>query len=50
MPPTRKEPGHLKLTPTYQANVVRNLDEIIQAIDALQLSGAPAVSTPLNWR
>ena len=38
----------VKLTLTYPANVGRNVDEILRVIDALQLSGAHAVSTPVN--
>ena len=40
----------MKLTLTYPANVGRNVEEILRVIDALQLSGAHAVSTPVNWR
>jgi alkyl hydroperoxide reductase subunit AhpC len=40
----------VKLTLTYPANVGRNVDEILRVIDALQLSGAHAVSTPVNWK
>ena len=40
----------VKLTLTYPANVGRNVEEILRVIDALQLSGAHAVSTPVNWR
>ena len=40
----------VKLTLTYPANVGRNVEEIHRVIDALQLSGAHAVSTPVNWR
>ncbi len=39
----------VKLTLTYPANVGRNVEEILRVIDALQLSGAYAVSTPVNW-
>jgi len=40
----------VKLMLTYPANVGRNVDEILRVIDALQLSGAHAVSTPVNWK
>ena len=40
----------VKLTLTYPANVGRNVEEILRVIDALPLSGAHAVSTPVNWR
>ena len=39
----------VKLTLTYPANVGRNVDEIVRVLDALQLSGQYAVSTPFNW-
>jgi alkyl hydroperoxide reductase subunit AhpC len=40
----------VKLTLTYPAAVGRNVDEIIRALDALQLSGQYGVSTPVNWK
>jgi thioredoxin-dependent peroxiredoxin len=40
----------VKLTLTYPAAIGRNVDEIIRALDALQLSAAHSVSTPVNWR
>lgn len=39
----------VKLTLTYPASVGRNVDEIIRALDALQLSSRYSVSTPVNW-
>jgi alkyl hydroperoxide reductase subunit AhpC len=39
----------VKLTLTYPAAVGRNVDEIIRALDALQLSAEYGVSTPVNW-
>lgn len=39
----------VKLTLTYPPNVGRNVDEILRVIDALQLSAAQPVSTPVNW-
>jgi alkyl hydroperoxide reductase subunit AhpC len=39
----------VRLTLTYPANVGRNVDEIVRALDALQLSSQYAVSTPVNW-
>jgi alkyl hydroperoxide reductase subunit AhpC len=39
----------VKLTLTYPASVGRNVDEIVRALDALQLSSRHAVSTPVNW-
>jgi alkyl hydroperoxide reductase subunit AhpC len=40
----------VKLTLTYPAAVGRNVDEILRALDALQLSSSYSVSTPVNWR
>jgi alkyl hydroperoxide reductase subunit AhpC len=40
----------VKLTLTYPASIGRNVDEIIRALDALQLSATHPVSTPVNWR
>jgi alkyl hydroperoxide reductase subunit AhpC len=40
----------VKLTLTYPAAVGRNVDEIIRALDALQLSAQYSVSTPVNWK
>ena len=40
----------IKLTLTYPAAIGRNVDEILRVIDALQLSAAHSVSTPVNWR
>lgn len=39
----------VKLTLTYPASVGRNVDEIVRALDALQLSSTHGVSTPVNW-
>ncbi len=39
----------VKLTLTYPAAIGRNVDEIIRALDALQLSSRYSVSTPVNW-
>ena len=39
----------VKLTLTYPAAIGRNVDEIVRVLDALQLSAAHAVSTPVNW-
>lgn len=39
----------VKLTLTYPASVGRNVDEIIRALDALQLTAAHKISTPVNW-
>lgn len=40
----------IKLTLTYPAAIGRNVDEIVRVLDALQLSAAHAVSTPVNWQ
>ena len=40
----------VKLTLTYPASVGRNVDEILRALDALQLTATHPVSTPVNWR
>jgi len=39
----------VKLTLTYPAAIGRNVDEIVRVVDALQLSAAHGVSTPVNW-
>jgi alkyl hydroperoxide reductase subunit AhpC len=39
----------VKLTLTYPASVGRNVDEIIRALDALQLGAEYGVSTPVDW-
>lgn len=39
----------VKLTLTYPAAIGRNIDEILRVLDALQLSAAHSVSTPVNW-
>jgi alkyl hydroperoxide reductase subunit AhpC len=39
----------IKLTLTYPAAVGRNIDEILRALDALQLNARHGVSTPVNW-
>jgi alkyl hydroperoxide reductase subunit AhpC len=40
----------VKLTLTYPAAIGRNIDEILRVLDALQLSAAHAVSTPVDWK
>jgi len=39
----------VRLTLTYPASVGRNIDEILRAIDALQLTSELPVSTPVDW-
>jgi alkyl hydroperoxide reductase subunit AhpC len=40
----------VKLTLTYPASVGRNIDEIVRALDALQLTVEHSVSTPVDWK
>ena len=40
----------VKLTLTYPASTGRNFDEILRAIDSLQLSAKHSVATPANWK
>ncbi len=40
----------VKLTINYPASTGRNFDEILRAIDSLQLTAKSAVSTPVNWK
>jgi thioredoxin-dependent peroxiredoxin len=40
----------VKLTLTYPASTGRNFDELLRAIDSLQLTASYQVSTPVNWR
>jgi alkyl hydroperoxide reductase subunit AhpC len=40
----------LKLTITYPASTGRNFDEILRAIDSLQLTANYQVATPANWK
>jgi alkyl hydroperoxide reductase subunit AhpC len=39
----------VKLTLTYPASTGRNFDEILRAIDSLQLTATHAVATPADW-
>lgn len=39
----------VKLKITYPANVGRNFNEILRALDALQLSAEYGIATPANW-
>lgn len=44
------DPFHkVRLTLTYPKSVGRNFDEILRVIDALQLTDASPVSTPVDW-
>ena len=40
----------IKLTLTYPMSVRRNFDEILRALDALQLTAKHTVATPVNWK
>jgi alkyl hydroperoxide reductase subunit AhpC len=40
----------LRLTLTYPAAIGRNFNEIVRAIDALQVSAKHGVSTPVDWQ
>jgi thioredoxin-dependent peroxiredoxin len=40
----------LKLTLTYPASTGRNFDELLRAIDSLQLTAKYSVATPANWK
>ena len=40
----------VRLTLTYPKSVGRNFDEILRVIDALQVTDAAPVSTPVDWK
>ena len=40
----------IKLTLTYPMSVGRNFDEVMRALDALQLTAKHTVATPVNWK
>ena len=40
----------IKLVLTYPMSVGRNFDEVLRALDAIQLTAKHSVSTPVNWK
>ena len=40
----------VKLTLTYPASTGRNFDEILRAVDSMQLTAKQKVATPVNWK
>jgi thioredoxin-dependent peroxiredoxin len=40
----------VKLILTYPMSVGRNFDEVLRALDALQLTAKHSVATPVNWK
>lgn len=42
--------GKVRLTLTYPKSAGRNFDEILRALDSLQLSDAGPFSTPVDWK
>jgi thioredoxin-dependent peroxiredoxin len=40
----------IKLMLTYPMSTGRNFDEILRALDSIQLTAREAVATPVNWR
>ena len=40
----------IKLILTYPMSVGRNFDEVLRALDALQLTAKHSVATPVNWK
>jgi len=40
----------IKLTMTYPMSAGRNFDEVLRALDAVQLNAKHTVATPVNWR
>ena len=40
----------IKLTMTYPMSAGRNFDELLRALDAVQLNAKHTVATPVNWR
>ena len=40
----------IKMTLTYPMSTGRNFDEILRALDSMQLTAAHKVATPVNWK
>jgi alkyl hydroperoxide reductase subunit AhpC len=40
----------IKLTLSYPMSTGRNFDEILRAVDSMQLTAKEKVSTPVNWK
>jgi alkyl hydroperoxide reductase subunit AhpC len=40
----------IKLTLTYPMTTGRNFDEILRALDSIQLTAKHQVATPVNWK
>ncbi|HXR38803.1 MAG TPA: peroxiredoxin [Terracidiphilus sp.] len=40
----------IKLMASYPANTGRNFDEVLRALDSIQLTAAHKVATPANWK
>ena len=40
----------VKLMMTYPMTTGRNFDEILRALDSMQLTAAHKVATPVNWK
>jgi thioredoxin-dependent peroxiredoxin len=40
----------IKLVLTYPMSVGRNFDEVLRALDAIQLNAKHSVATPVNWK
>ena len=44
------DPAHkVRLVLTYPPSTGRNFNEILRAIDSLQLTDATSIATPVNW-
>jgi len=43
-------PPQIELTMSYPMSAARNFDEVLRALDAVQLNARHTVATPVNWR